>query len=260
MISSTSACIASRSACVHTPGVDDVRGKRHERIDDLPGLDLVLLAIRTRIGRRMAAEAIGHRVEQHRPVAPLDDLALAANRVDHRQRIVAVDALGVQLVGCEAGTHAGQDLEAHRFADGLAAHAVEVVHEVHDQRQPAAMRLVPQLLELVHRGEAEGLPCRAAARRRVADVGDHDARLLVDVLEQRRPHGDVGRPADDRVVRIDAERREKRVHRAAEAAVDARVAGEDLRQRSVDDKIDRQVLRSSRRRPFSTTRKHSPPK
>ena len=68
-------------------------------------------------------------------------------------------------------------------------------------------------------------------------------RLLVDVLEERRADGDVGRAADDRVVRIDAERREEGVHRAAEAAVDAGVAGEDLGQRAVDDEVDRQVLR-----------------
>ena len=54
------------------------------------------------------------------------------------------------------------------------------------------------------------------------------------------------RAADDRVVRIDAERREEGVHRAAQAAVEAGVAGEDLGQRAVDDEIDRQVLRRSR--------------
>ena len=100
---------------------------------------------------------------------------LAADGVDHRQRVVAVDALGVHLVRRQPGAHAREDLEAHRLADRLAAHAVEVVDEVHDERQPAAMRFVPQLLELVHRGEAQRFPRRAAAGRGVADVGDHDA-------------------------------------------------------------------------------------
>ena len=170
-------------------------------------------------------------------------VALAANGVDDGERIVAVDALGVHLIGRQAGAQAGEDLEAHRLADRLAAHAVEVVDEVHDQRQAAAMDFVPQFLELIHRGEAEGFPRRAAAGRGVADVGDHDAAALVDVLEERRADGDVGRTAHDRVVRIDAERRKEGVHRTAEAAVDTGVAGKDLGQRAVDDEVDRQVLR-----------------
>ena len=75
------------------------------------------------------------------------------------------------------GAQAGQDLEAHRLADGLAAHAVEVVDEVDDQRQAAAMGLVPEFLELVHGGEAEAFPDRPAAGRGVADVADDDAGL-----------------------------------------------------------------------------------
>ena len=81
----------------------------------------------------------------------------------------------------------------------------------------------------------EAFPRRAAAGRGVADVADDDAGLLVDVLEQGRADGDVARTADDGVVGIDAERREEGVHRAAHAPVEAGVAGEDLRQRAVDE-------------------------
>ena len=67
-----------------------------------------------------------------------ENLFLARDGVNDGEGIVAVHALGVHLVGGEARAHAGQGAEAHRLADRLAAHAVEVVDEVHDQRQAAA--------------------------------------------------------------------------------------------------------------------------
>ena len=87
----------------------------------------------------MAAEAVGDGVEQDRAVATVDDLLLARDGVDDGQRVVAVHALGVHLLRVQAGAEAGEDLEAHGLADGLAAHAVEVVDEVEDQRQAAAV-------------------------------------------------------------------------------------------------------------------------
>jgi hypothetical protein len=81
----------------------------------------------------------------------------------------------VHLFGVHPGADARNELHAHRFAERLAAHAVEIVHAVEDDRQPAAERLVPELSILVHRGERDSLPHRPAAERRVADVRD-DAR------------------------------------------------------------------------------------
>ncbi len=104
------------------------------------------------------------------------------------------------------------------------------------------MRLVPEELELVHGGEAEALPNRSAAGRGVADVGDDDALLLVDVLEQGGADRDVPGSADDRVVGIDAQGREEGVHRAAHALVQSRLAAEDFREGPVDQVIDRQIV------------------
>ena len=112
--------------------------------------------------------------------------------------------------------------------------------------RPPPSDSVPQLAVLVHRGEGDAFPHRAAAERGVADVGDDDARLAVDALEQRRARGDRARAADDGVVRIDAERREEGVHRAAESAVEAGLAREDLAVRAVDEEAERQVLHRAR--------------
>src|SRR4051812_15814013 len=99
----------------------------------------------------MSAEAVRDRVEQYRPVFLLDDELLATNPIDDRERVEPVDALGMHLIRREAGAEARENFKAHRLAYGLATHAVEVVDEVDDQREPAAMRLGPQLLELIHR-------------------------------------------------------------------------------------------------------------
>src|SRR5205823_1315960 len=103
------------------------------------------------------------------------------------------------------GAHPCEYAEPPGLAHRLAAHAVEVVHEVHDQRKPSAMGLIPKHFELVHRGKTERLPSRTAARGRVADIADDDARLVVDLLEKGCPDRDVRRAAHDRVVWIDAE-------------------------------------------------------
>ena len=66
-------------------------------------------------------------------------------------------------------------------------------------------------------------------------LDDDDAGLPVDALEERRARGDVRRAAHDRVVRHRAEGSEEGVHRAAQPAVEARLAREYLGQRAVED-------------------------
>ena len=58
------------------------------------------------------------------PRPSCEDLLLAAEGVDHRQRIVAVDALGMHLFGVDARADARDELHAH----GLAAAAGRPCH------------------------------------------------------------------------------------------------------------------------------------
>ena len=53
----------------------------------------------------------------------------------------------MHLFRVHTGAQASQHAEAHRLTDGLAAHAVEVVDEVDDQREPAAVALFHFLYE-----------------------------------------------------------------------------------------------------------------
>ena len=236
-------CMASMSAWfAQDAGSDQVLPEHVERIDLLPGFDFGFVAVGGGVAWGVAGVAVGDGVHEDGAVALGDDFTLAAHGVDHGEGVESVDALGVHLVGREAGTHAGEHFEAHRFADGLAAHAVEVVDEVHDQRQAAAVSFIPEFLELVHGGKAQGFPGGPATGGGVADVADDDAGAFVDVLEEGRADGDVSGAADDGVVGHDAEGGEEGVHGAAESAVEAKVFGEDFGEGAVDEEIDGEIF------------------
>ena len=222
--------------------VDQLLAVRRDRILRLPGLDLLLGTIGRGIRRGVAAEAVGHDVDQHRALALFGDLLLAAVALDHGQRIEAVHALGVHLVGVEARAHARREVVGHGLAAGLAAHAVLVVQDGEDDRQAALHVIAPQLGQLAHAGHVQGLKHGAAAQGTVADVGDGHALLAVDPLVQRSAHGDGAGAADDGVVGIDAEGSEEGVHGSAEAAVEAGLTGEDLCHCAVEQEVDGQIL------------------
>ena len=191
----------------------------------------------------MAGEAVGDGVHEDGAAALLEDLLLAGGRIGDGQRVEAVDALSVHGLGVEGRAHAGEDLVAHGLAEGLAAHAVEVVEEVEQDRRVATVLLAPQRAELVHGREVHGLPHGATGQGRVTDVRDDNAGLAVDALEQGRAVRDGGGATDDRVVRVGAEGQEEGVHRAAQATVEAGLAGEDLGEGAEEDEVLGEVLR-----------------
>ena len=117
-----------------------------------------------------------------------------------------------------------------------------VVEAVHQQRQTAAELLVPQRPILRHRREHQAFPDRAAAKRRVADVADNDAALAIHPLEQRRTRGNRTGAADNGVVGINTERREKSVHGTAPALVEAGHTSKNLSVGAVNQKMPGQVL------------------
>ena len=82
-----------------------------------PGLDLLARAVGVGVGRRMADVAVALDVEQRRALAPRPAAPrLRADRVQHRQRVGAVDRLGVQGFRVEAGADARQPVPAHGLA------------------------------------------------------------------------------------------------------------------------------------------------
>ena len=190
----------------------------------------------------MAGNAVGDGVHQNRSLSCQQQFLLAGNCIGHRQGIVSVHPLRVHVVGIHAGTDTGQELVAHGLATGLAAHAVEVVEEVEKDGRSATHILRPQGAVLVHGSHHHGLPDRSAAQCGVAHVGDDDAGLPVDSLEQGCTSGDVGRTTDDGIVGHGAKGQEVGVHGTAQASVEACLPGKDFRQGSVEDKVFCQVL------------------
>ena len=222
---------------------DEQVGVLLDAVHLLPQLDLFLRAVRGGVRRRVAGETVGDGVHEDGAAPLLQDLLLAGGRIRDGQRVEAVDALGVHGLGIEGRAHAGEDLVAHGLAEGLAAHAVEVVEEVEQDRRVATVLLAPQGAELVHRREVHGLPHGATGHGGVTDVGDDDAGLAVDALEEGRTVRDGGGATDDRVVRVGTEGQEEGVHRAAQAAVEAGLAGEDLGEGTEEDEVLGEVLR-----------------
>ncbi len=160
----------------------------------------------------MTGESVGDGVQQYRPFALRQDLFFAGNRIDDSEWIITVYALGMHLLRVQARPKAREDAKAAGLPDRLTAHPVEVVHEVDNQGETAAMRFVEQGFELLHGREAERFPGGTAGGRGIADIGDHDSGLAVDALEQGCADADVRGAADYRVVGIDAKRSEEGVH------------------------------------------------
>ena len=185
----------------------------------------------------MAALAIGDDLEQHGTLPVFDDVELAPEGVDDRQRVVAVDGLGMEIEFVDPGSEAGQAFEPHRLTPGLAAHAVEIIHEAEDDRQASLVGLGPEIPELAHGGEIHRLPDGSAAAGGVADIGYRDPTVALKSHEERGAHGDIRASADYGVIGVGAEGQEEGVHGAAKAAVEAGGPSEDFRQESEDEKF-----------------------
>ena len=109
---SLASCPAASSRLASATAASASRSREGgDGVGRLPELDLFLGAVAGGVRRRVAAGAVGDRVEQHRAAALEQDLLLAPESVDHRQRIVAVDALGVHLLGVDPGADARDELQ-----------------------------------------------------------------------------------------------------------------------------------------------------
>ena len=154
----------------------------------------------------MPGASIAFHIEERGALAGEKQRPLPPDGVRDGERIGPVDRLRVHRLHVDRRGDAGQAVPAHRLADGLATHAVEVVVEEEERRQ-AARPVGPQRPILRHRREIHRLPDRAAAGRPVADVGDRDAVPAKEFLGERRPGRNSGRAAHDGVVRICAKGR-----------------------------------------------------
>ena len=186
--------------------------ERGDRVALAPLGDLLLRAVLLGVGHRVAAEAVGDGLDEHR----LAVLAGAPDRLAH-------DLVGLDHVHAVAA-HAG-DAEAVAAAvqvglRGVAlergAHPELVVGDHEDDRQ------LPQ------RGEVERLAERPLVGRAVAEHAHGDLVEPLVVGRERHPGGQRQVAADDPVAAHEALLEVEHVHRAAAPVRDAVLAAEQL--------------------------------
>ncbi len=174
--------------------------------------DLLLGAVLLGVGHRVAAEAVGDRLDEHR----LALLARLLQRLaDHVVGVEHVHAVAAHARDAEALAAAVQ--VGHRgVALDRGAHAELVVRDHEDDRQ------VPQ------RGEVERLAERALVGGAVAEHAQRDLLGPAVVGGQRHARGEREVAADDPVAAHEAVLEVEHVHRAAAAVRHAGLAAEQL--------------------------------
>ena len=164
------------------------------------------------VGHRVAAKAIGDRLEQGRLALVARPLEQALGCLVDRQHVVAVDTLAVHPVGRRALPLLGL---ARGLLDG-GAHAVAVVDHLEDDRQVPDRRQVERLVE------------RADVRRALAELAEHRVRELLVAQRERGADGDRKLPADDPPPSEKVSLHVEQVHRAAVPPGDAGGLAEQL--------------------------------
>jgi len=221
---------------LHYTVFDQVIAVGHDRVLVAERLELLLGPVGHCIAGAVAAVAVGQRIQEGGTFPLEQQLLFAGRSIGYSQRVETIDTFGVHGVLVDGRPHPCGHLVAHGLPDRLPTHCVEVVKAVEHERGIAGI-LLPQGLVLVHGGENQAFVDRTAGERAVADVGDDNPLFAVDFLIQGGTYGDGAGATDDGVVGHAAEGLEEGVHRAAQACVEARLLGIDLRQGAIEHKV-----------------------
>ena len=194
-------------------GLDQPPGEDLDRVAALPLLDLVLVAVDLGIGGRVAAVAIGERLDERRPPVAAGDLEVVGDALADRDDVLAVDP----LAGDAEPLGLVREVGDRGVTLDRGAHPVEVVLDEEDDRQAPERRQVHRLAEV------------AGVRGSVAEHADGDVVGALVVGGEREAGGDREVAADDPVAAHEATVAVEDVHRPAAAAGGAVLAAEQLR-------------------------------
>ena len=211
----------------------------------LPLFDLLNASVCGGVRGGVTGNAVCCNFEKCGTLALNEKLLFACCSVDNCEGIVAVYLLCVEVFGVKACAETSCDIPAHGLALCLAAHAVEVIEYVKENRHSRIGILsvhTPELCDLVHCGHIESLKNGAAAESAVTGVCDNDTLLVVCSLIECCTESYGSSAANDSVVGENTEGNEECVHRAAETAVEACGTCEDLCTCTVEKEVDSEIL------------------
>ena len=191
----------------------------------------------------MSAVTIGDNIKKDRAFAVLRKRKFAVICIYNGQRVHPVDAFRMHLVRCNAGSQTRYVMIGHRFAVGPAAHGISVIHDIEDDGEIPFELLFPQRRILIHGSEVHRLIHRSAADGSIPDIADNDSVFFTHFLEKRRTDRDRAGSADDRIVRIDSKRKNKKVHGVSEAFRKTGLSPEKFRNKTVKQESDSQFFR-----------------
>ena len=194
------------------PPLEEPAAEARDRVLGAPLLQLGLLPVRHGIALVVTAEAIGHGLDEGRPLAAPRLIHGLGGRGEQRRHVVPVHAHPAHPVGGRAlGDGAGLGVDGLRRELGVA-----VVLADEDHRQVPHAR---QVQRLVHRPRVGGA---------VAEEGRRHLARAADPRGQRRAHRDGQARADHAVGAEDPVLHVAEVHGAALAPAVARGAAEQL--------------------------------
>ena len=182
----------------------------------------------------MAPVTVAVHIQKHRAFAFAAQLGGALHRVAHGEHVHAVDDLGVHVVVGEPGRPARHAVHAHDFVVAAMGHAVVVVADQEDDRQPELVAVGQMIGELGLRGEVQRFQHDAVGIRAVAGKAADDIAAFEVAVGQRRARGDRHAAADDGVGAEVADGEVSDVHRAAAATAVAVVLAEQLADGAID--------------------------
>ncbi len=176
----------------------------------------------------MAPVPVAIYIQKHRAFAFAAQLGGALYRIPDGEHVHAVYDLSVHVVVGEPGRTARHAVHAHDLIIRAMSHAIVVVADQEDDRQPKLVAVRQVISELGLRGEVERFQDDAVGIRAVAGEAADDIAAFEIAVGQRRTGGDGHAAADNGVGAEVANAEVRDVHRAASATAVAVILAEQL--------------------------------
>ena len=168
----------------HHATVDQVVHIGGNWIHSRPGIHFFFGPVGGSVGGRVARVSIRLAINQDRAQTRVDDVASRAHRIDDGKWVGAIYGLGVHTLWVDSGTHSRHKVIGHRFADGLAPHAIKIVDDEKHHGESTTVAIIHEGSKLSHRSKIKGLPHLPGACGGVPHTGYNQSRRALDAMEE----------------------------------------------------------------------------